>query len=100
MLCFFIYSTQMLITHLSRKKGDIMTEKDHLKRALQNQLEEVKQRLQILDLTEERLIEMRELAEKRVRGKLTAEEIQEANSRLKTLEQQIKLLSCERTLLS
>ena len=62
-----------------------MTEKEDIKRSLEKQLEEVKQRLQILDLTEERLLEMRKIAQSRIDGELTDEEIQQANSQLARL---------------
>ena len=52
-----------------------MTEKEDIKKTLEKQLEEVKQRLQILDLTEERLLEMRKIAQSRIDGELTDEEI-------------------------
>ena len=62
-----------------------MTEKEDIKKTLEKQLEEVKQRLQILDLTEERLLEMRKIAQSRIDGELTDEEIQQANSQLARL---------------
>lgn len=48
-----------------------MTEKEDIKKTLEKQLEEVKQRIQILDLTEERLLEMRKIAQSRIDGELT-----------------------------
>ncbi|SHI62303.1 hypothetical protein SAMN02745975_00267 [Geosporobacter subterraneus DSM 17957] len=77
-----------------------MTYKDHIKKELEEQLERVKQRLQILDMIEEKLFQMRELAQRVVDEDLTDEEIQKINKQVKYLEEQVRLLDSESTQLS
>jgi hypothetical protein len=77
-----------------------MTEQEQVKKQLQEQLEKVKQRLQILDLIEEKLFQMKELAQRVIDEDLTDEEIQEINKQVKNLGEQVKLLDSEATQLS
>lgn len=77
-----------------------MTEKEQIKKDLEDQLEEVKHRIQILDLTQDRLLKMRKIAQSGVGGGLTEEEVKKANKQIKDLQEQIRLLSAERTQLS
>ncbi|MDD2587076.1 MAG: hypothetical protein PHO25_10635 [Syntrophomonadaceae bacterium] len=77
-----------------------MTEQAYVKKELEAQLEKVKQRLQILDMIEERLLQMSELAQKVVDEDLTEEELQKINQQVKYLEEQVRLLDSESTSLS
>ncbi|AKL93785.1 hypothetical protein CACET_c02690 [Clostridium aceticum] len=77
-----------------------MTEKEQVKKQLQEELEKVKQRLQMLDMIEEKLFQMKELAQRVVDEDLTDEEIQEINKQVQTLGEQVKLLDSEATQLS
>ena len=77
-----------------------MTEQAYVKKELEAQLEKVKQRLQILDMIEERLLQMRELAQKVVDEELTEEELQKINQQVKYMEEQVRLLDSESTSLS
>ena len=77
-----------------------MTEQAYVKKELEAQLEKVKQRLQILDMIEERLLQMRELVQKVVDEDLTEEELQKINQQVKYMEEQVRLLDSESTSLS
>lgn len=77
-----------------------MTEQELVKRQLQEQLEKVKQRLQILDMIEKKLFQMKELARRVIDEYLTDEEIQEINKQVQDLGEQVKLLDSEATQLS
>ena len=77
-----------------------MTEQARVKKELEAQLEKVKHRLQILDMIEERLFQMRELAQKVVDEDLTEEELQKINQQVKYMEEQVRLLDSESTSLS
>ncbi|NMA68000.1 MAG: hypothetical protein GX958_01085 [Desulfitobacterium sp.] len=74
-----------------------MTEQEQVKEQLQEQLEKVKQRLQILDMIEEKLFQMKELAQRVIDEDLTDVEIQEINHEVKNLGEQVKLLDREAT---
>lgn len=77
-----------------------MTEKDQVKKKLQAQLEKVNSRLHILDMMEERLFQMKDLAQKVADENLADEEIQEINKQMRDLEEQVRLLDSEATELS
>ena len=77
-----------------------MIEQDQVKEQLQEQLEKVKQRLQILDMIEEKLHQMKTLAQRVIDEDLTDVEIQEINHEAKNLGEQVKLLDREATQLS
>lgn len=72
-----------------------MKDKDHIKEELEEQLETVKQRLQILDMIEGKLIQMRELAQTVLDEELTNIEIQEINTKIDFLREQVRLLYSE-----
>ena len=74
-----------------------MIEQDEIRKELEEQLEKVKQRLQILDMMEHRLFEMRELAQRAIDEEMTEQEIKKINQRVRDLEQQVKLLDSEGT---
>ncbi|WZL73752.1 hypothetical protein QBE52_03180 [Clostridiaceae bacterium 35-E11] len=67
---------------------------------LEEQLEKVKQRLQLLDMMEEKLIQMKQLAQKRIEKDVTVEQIQKMNDQVRNLEKQVRLLDSESTKLS
>lgn len=73
----------------------IEQEQEQVKRELEEQLERVKQRIQILNMIEERLIRMRELAKTVVDNDLTQKEIEVISREVKSLEEQINLLNIE-----
>ncbi len=74
-----------------------MTEKEHVKQELEEQLRKVKQRLQMLDMIEEKLLQMKKLAQRVVDNDLCEEEIEEINFQVKNLEEQVKLLDYQST---
>lgn len=67
---------------------------------LEKELKRVKDRLEILDMIEERLFKMRKLAEKAVDNELDKSEIERINQEVKYLQEQIRLLDAESTDLS
>lgn len=77
-----------------------MIEQDQVKEQLQEQLEKVKRRLQILDMIEEKLFQMKELAQRVIDEDLSDKEIQDINNEVQNLGQQVKLLDSEATQLS
>ncbi len=68
-----------------------------LKKELEEQLKKVIHRLQILDMIEETLLQTRELAQRVVDEELTDNEIQGINLKVKSLEEQVRLLNSEST---
>jgi len=77
-----------------------MTEQEQVKKQLQEQLENVRQRLQLLDMIEEKLFKMKELTQRVIDEELTDEEINEINKQVQNLGEQVKLLDSEATQLS
>ncbi|WHH61512.1 hypothetical protein [Petroclostridium sp. X23] len=77
-----------------------MKEQEHAKKELQEQLERVKQRLQILDMIEEKLLQMKGLAQWVANENVTDEEMQKIDKNVKDLEEQVRLLDSESTKLS
>lgn len=75
-------------------------ETEELRKQLEEQLEYIKQRIQILDMLEERLHKMRGLAQTAVDNDLTPAEIEAVNYEIKILEDQINLLSLDENLQS
>ncbi len=71
-----------------------------LKKELEEQLKKVIRRLQILDMIEEKLLQMKELAQRVIDEELTDNEIQGINLKVKSLEEQVRLLNSESTELS
>lgn len=67
-----------------------MTDKDQARKELEEHLERVKLRIQLLDMIEEKLLQMRELAQRVIDEDLTDEEIQKINNEVKDLEEQVK----------
>ncbi len=77
-----------------------MVDNDNIKKELEKQLEKVKKRLHILDIIDEKLLHMMELAQRALNEDLNDEEIQMINKQVKNLEVQVKLLDSESTQLS
>lgn len=77
-----------------------MTEKDQVRKQLQEQLDEVNKRLRVLDMMEEKLFQMKALAQKAIDENLADEETQEINKQVKDLEEQVRLLDSGPTQLS
>ena len=72
-----------------------MNEKEELKKELEQELHLVKYRMKMLDIIEEKLLEMRQLAEKAKQENLTLAEIEELNSKLNNLAEQVRALDGE-----
>jgi len=72
-----------------------MNEKEELKKELEQELQLVQYRMKMLDIIEEKLMQMRQLAEKAKQENLTPVEIEALNSRLKDLEKQVIALDGE-----
>ena len=77
-----------------------MTEEDHAKKQLIDQLKKVNMRLQILDIIENKLLRMKELAQRVVEEDLTGKEIQEISKQVQELVAEVDLLDSEPTKLS
>lgn len=77
-----------------------MIEPEPDKSQLEEQLKLVKQRIEILNMIEEKLIKMRELAQNVVDNDLTQREIEAISREVKSLEEQINLLNLESNLQS
>jgi|BioPla2DNA2_1021312.scaffolds.fasta_scaffold29590_2 ppGpp synthetase/RelA/SpoT-type nucleotidyltranferase len=77
-----------------------MAEQEQIKKHIQEQLEKVNRRLKILDMIEEKLFRMRELAQRVIDEEITDEEIEEINKQVQDLGEQVRLLDSEVTLLS
>ena len=73
---------------------------DWTKKELEDQLQEVKQRLEILDMIDGRLFEMKKLAQRVIDEELSEMEIEEINNQVKALEQEVILLDKDSTQLS
>lgn len=72
-----------------------MDEKEELKKELQQELQWVKYRQKMLDIIDEKLLEMKQLAELVKQGNLTAGEVEELNARLNDLAAQVRALDSE-----
>ena len=77
-----------------------MTQQYQAKNQLKEQLEKVNMRLQILDMIENKLLKMRELAERVVEEDLTEKEIENINKQVQELVAEVELLDSEPTELS
>ncbi len=73
---------------------------DWTKKELEDQLQEVKQRLEILDMIDGRLFEMKKLAQRVIDEELSEMEIEEINNQVKALGQEVILLDKDSTQLS
>lgn len=77
-----------------------MKDPEQLRKELEEQLELVKRRLQILDMIDERLVEMKRLARKVIDEDLSRWEARKINKKVGKLEKEVKLLDRESTELS
>ena len=71
------------------------SEKEKLKQELEQELLWVKYRKNMLDIIDEKLFQMREIAEKIKNQKLSKKEIEELNSKLNILKMQVKAIDGE-----
>ena len=85
---------------LGKLEDDTMTKQDQAKKQLIDQLEKVKFRLEILDMIEEKLLKMKDLAQRVLDEDLTDKEISKINAEVKNLGEQVGLLDSESTDLS
>ena len=72
-----------------------MDEKEELKQELEQELQWIQYRQKMLDIIEEKLLEMRQLAERVKQGDLTTRELESLNTRLNDLALQVKALDSE-----
>ncbi len=77
-----------------------MTEQDQVRKQIEEQLKKVNMRLQILDMIENKLLKMKELAQRVVEEDLTEKETQDINKRVQELVVEVELLDSEPTQLS
>lgn len=72
-----------------------MEEKEELKQELERELEWVKYRQRMLDIMEDKLLEIRFLAERVKQGNITERELKESNSMINNIAAQVKALDEE-----
>ncbi|WP_236896265.1 hypothetical protein [Clostridium beijerinckii] len=72
-----------------------MDEREELIHQLKAELQWVKYRMRMLDIIEEKLLQMRRMAETAKELKLSAEEINSLNIEIHNLEEQVKALDSE-----
>ena len=77
-----------------------MKDKQAIKEELERELNQINIRLEILDMIEDRLINMRELAQRVINEDLTEEEMENMNKQVQDLKGQVVLLDSKATLLS
>ncbi|MBX4269211.1 hypothetical protein [Clostridium estertheticum] len=72
-----------------------MDEKEELKQEMQQQLEWVEYRQNMLDIIEEKLLQMKEIAEQAKEKNLSSEEIEVLNAKLNNLASQVNAIDSE-----
>ena len=72
-----------------------MDEREELKQELQQELQWVQYRKKMLDIIEEKLLQMRQLAEQAKEGNLNAAELEVLNDRLNNLAEQVRAFDSE-----
>ncbi|AWK53047.1 hypothetical protein DIC82_07830 [Clostridium beijerinckii] len=72
-----------------------MDEREELKQELEQEIKWIKYRQKMLDIMENKLLQMRQLAEQVKQGNFTAGEIEVINVRLNNLAAQVKALDGE-----
>lgn len=77
-----------------------MKTKEEIKQALEEALNQVIERLSRLDMIEERLLRMKQLAQRVITEDLTEDEIKDINKQVNDLREQVSLLDREATSLS
>ena len=73
----------------------MMDEREELKQELKSELQWVKYRIRMLDIIEEKLVQMRKMAEVAKEGNLSADEVKDINTEINNLAEQIKALDEE-----
>ncbi len=77
-----------------------MIEQDQVRKQMEEQLNKVNFRLEILDMIEDKLLKMKSLAQRVVDEDLSQKEIGNINKQVQGLVEQVKLLDSEATELS
>lgn len=72
-----------------------MDEREELKQELQSELQWVKYRMRMLDIIEEKLVQMRNLAEVAKEGNLSVDEVKSINEKINNLAEQVRALDEE-----
>jgi hypothetical protein len=72
-----------------------MDEREELKQELKAELQWVKYRQKMLDIIEEKLLQMREIVEQIEQGDFTPKELEVLNSKLNNLTEQVKAIDSE-----
>ena len=72
-----------------------MDEKEELKQELEQELQWVQYRTKMLDIMEEKLLQMRQLSEQAKQGNLTKGELEALNVRLNDLAMQVRAIDSE-----
>lgn len=72
-----------------------MDEKQELKQELEQELQWVMYRQRMIEIMEEKLLEMKQLAELAKQGNLSARELEELNAKLSDLAAQVRALDSE-----
>lgn len=72
-----------------------MNEKEELIQQLQEELKWVKYRIRMLDIIEEKLLQMRAMAETAKENNLSVKEIEAINDEIHSLEEQVKAIDSE-----
>lgn len=72
-----------------------MDEREELKKELEQELQWVRYRQKMLDIIDEKLLQMKQLAEQAKQGKLTYGELELLNDRLNDLAEQVRALDSE-----
>ena len=74
--------------------------KEELKKELERQLAEVNEKIEILDMLDERLLKIKGLLERIERGELDRQEERDIRREIKELEDEVNLLSREKNIQS
>ena len=72
-----------------------MDEREELKRELEQELQWVNYRQKMLDIINEKLLQMKQLAEQAKQGNLNERELELLNDRINNLEAQVKAIDSE-----
>jgi hypothetical protein len=72
-----------------------MDEREELKQELKSELQWVKYRIRMLDIIEEKLMQMRKMAEVAKEGDLSADEVESINAEINNLVEQARALDEE-----
>ncbi|AQS07130.1 hypothetical protein DFH40_004731 [Clostridium beijerinckii] len=78
----------------------IMNEREELEKKLKEELQWVKYRQRMLDVIDEKLIKMKNIAEQAKEKSLTESELRELNIELNNLSEQVKAIDSESKIIS